>query len=194
MTIEGFIGANHVRNFQDEFISGNYIAVAAGLASLVGDLLLASILIHVLHRSRTGFKKTDSMIDLMIMYSVSTGLLTGIGDILNTILAFVFPGKLVYAAVGIPTTKLYANALLAALNSRQYIASCGGSNVSDEISAFGFAPAPVGSTSSGDAYTPQPRRAMRDATNDADMAPAVIELNFVESAVARGVRAGKEVV
>lgn len=35
---------------------------------------------------------------------------------------------------------------------------------------------------------------MRDATNDADMAPAVIELSFVESAVARGVRAGKEVV
>lgn len=102
------------------------------------------------------------------------------------------------------------------LNSRQYIASCGGSSISNEISVFGSAPPPLRvSTGGEEAFTPQVRvistgaesvntdidvlpaqlrRAMRAATNDADMSPAVIELSLVGGAGARGVRAEKEVV
>ncbi|KAL1939524.1 hypothetical protein VTO73DRAFT_9835 [Trametes versicolor] len=149
-----------------------YLLYRSALA-LVSDLLLASVLIHVLHRNRTGFKRTDSMIDLMIMYSVSTGLITGIVDILAAGLAFAFPQQLLYIPLGVAGTKLYANAVLAALNSRQYIALRGGSNVvSNEVSAFGFAPPPGGSVS--EIYTPQLRRSMR-ATIATD-APAAIEL------------------
>lgn len=85
------------------------------------------------------------------------------------------------------------------------------------MSVFGSALPPfLGSTGGEEAYTPQVivmstgaesvntdidflpvqlRRAMRAATNDAEMAPAVIELSLVEGlAGARGVRAEKEVV
>ncbi|KAL1939526.1 hypothetical protein VTO73DRAFT_9837 [Trametes versicolor] len=154
----------------------------------------------------------DSMIDLMIMYSVGTGtsvhqnntspaipyyrntlgLLTGIADILTTILAFIFPGNLIYLAAGVPALKLYGNTLLAALNSRQYIASCGDSNVaSNEVSAFGFALPPAGSVS--DVYTPQLLRSMR-ATNNTDAA-AVIELKvFARAASPRNGRAAASAV
>ncbi|KAI8972396.1 hypothetical protein BD414DRAFT_425817 [Trametes punicea] len=37
------------------------------------DTLLTSVLILVLHESRTGFQRTDSMINRMITYSVNTG-------------------------------------------------------------------------------------------------------------------------
>lgn len=44
------------------------------------------------------------------------------------------------------------------LNSRQYIASCGGSSISNEIPIFGSAPPPLpGSTGGEEAYTPQVR-------------------------------------
>ncbi|EIW53736.1 uncharacterized protein TRAVEDRAFT_52859 [Trametes versicolor FP-101664 SS1] len=213
VTIKGFIGADQDSSFEEEFALGTKNAIASALA-LVGDLLLTSVLIYVLHRSRTGYKRTDSMIDLMIMYSVGTGLLTEIAEILTTILAMVYPAQQVYVVVGIPATKcewllcsmdkvqiidefaeVCANTLLVALNSRQYIASCGGSSVSNEISVFGSAPPPLpGSTGGEEAFTPQLRRAMRAATNDADMSPAVIELSLVAGAGARGVRAEKEVV
>ncbi|KAL1939528.1 hypothetical protein VTO73DRAFT_9839 [Trametes versicolor] len=194
VTIKGFLGADQDSTFEEEFALGTKNAIASALA-LVGDCLLTSVLIYVLHRSRTGYKRTDSMIDLMIMYSVGTGLLTEIAEILTTILAMVYPGQQVYVAVGIPATKLCANTLLVALNSRQYIASCGGSSVSNEISVFGSAPPPLpGSTGGEEAFTPQLRRAMRAATNDADMSPAVIELSLVAGAGTRGVRAEKEVV
>lgn len=45
-----------------------------------------------------------------------------------------------------------------------------------------------------DVLPAQLRRAMRAATNDADMSPAVIELSLVEGARACGVHAEKEVV
>lgn len=45
-----------------------------------------------------------------------------------------------------------------------------------------------------DVLPAQLRRAMRAATNDADMSPAVIELSLLQGAGARGVRAEKEVV
>ncbi|EIW53731.1 uncharacterized protein TRAVEDRAFT_52851 [Trametes versicolor FP-101664 SS1] len=157
-------------------------ALSSALA-LVADLLLASVLIYVLHRSRTGIKSTDTMIDLMIMYSISTGLLTGIMDILVTVLGFTLPGQLLYVAFAIPATKLYANTLLAALNSRQRLASCGGSSiVPNEVSAFGFAPPPAASV--GETYASQLQRTMR-TTNDAG-APAVIELNVATRDAATG--------
>ncbi|KAL1939521.1 hypothetical protein VTO73DRAFT_9832 [Trametes versicolor] len=86
--------------------------------ALVADVILTTVLIYVLHRSRTGFKGTDNMIDRLILYSVSTGLLTGVFDLLTVIFAFVRPESYIYSIFGIPGSRLYAITLLAALNSR----------------------------------------------------------------------------
>ncbi|KAL1939502.1 hypothetical protein VTO73DRAFT_9813 [Trametes versicolor] len=94
----------------------------AFLLALVADISLTIMLIHVLHRSRTGIKSTDSTINILIIYSVRTGLLTGVFDLITTIFAFVRPGDNVYIAFGLPGARMYTITLLSALNSRQWIA------------------------------------------------------------------------
>ncbi|KAI0768330.1 hypothetical protein BD413DRAFT_565551 [Trametes elegans] len=96
--------------------------------------MLTSMLIYVLRRSRTGIKRTDTMLDVLIKYTVSTGVLTGIIDLLTTILAFVEPNNYLYDAFGLPGAHLYTITLLTALNSRQSIAARAQTS---DISPFG---------------------------------------------------------
>ncbi|KAI0749998.1 hypothetical protein C8Q80DRAFT_662413 [Daedaleopsis nitida] len=67
------------------------------LAAVLVDLVSTSILIYYLRNNRTGFKKTDSMIDVLIV------------------------DTLIWAAITVVATKMYVNSLLAVLNSRQAI-------------------------------------------------------------------------
>ncbi|EIW53042.1 uncharacterized protein TRAVEDRAFT_53459 [Trametes versicolor FP-101664 SS1] len=91
------------------------VAFAAAVAS---DALTTGVLIYVLKASRTGFKKTDHIIDRLTLYAVNTGFLTGVFDLLALIFAVVYPDNLVYFAFSIVATKVYANSLLAVLNTR----------------------------------------------------------------------------
>nr|VWO94701.1 Atg26p [Ganoderma boninense] len=63
----------------------SWISVILGIAVVV-DTILAAVLVVVLHRSRTGFEATNSLLDTLITYTVTTGALT---DLFN-ILGFVF--------------------------------------------------------------------------------------------------------
>ncbi|KAH9858032.1 hypothetical protein C2E23DRAFT_880705 [Lenzites betulinus] len=94
------------------------VAVAYGLAVLC-DLITALALIFVLRRSRTGVKRTDTVVDALVMYTVNTGLLTTILGSLVFIFAIVYPDNLIYAGLSIPGVKLYSNSVLAMLNSRR---------------------------------------------------------------------------
>ncbi|KAI0788188.1 hypothetical protein C8Q74DRAFT_663961 [Fomes fomentarius] len=124
--IPTFAGFKHVTWLVS---TGSTMAVSA-------DLLLTVTLIHLLRRSRTGMKSTDSMLEVMILYSINTGLLTGILNLLSLFFAFICPGDLIYIGIGIPCVKLYANTLLAALNSRKSLKDkCAGLFV--EVSPFG---------------------------------------------------------
>ncbi|KAL1940973.1 hypothetical protein VTO73DRAFT_7609 [Trametes versicolor] len=94
------------------------VSVAYGLA-VVCDLITALALIFVLRRSRTGVKRTDTVVDALIMYTVNTGLLTTILGTLVFAFAIVYPDNLIYAGLSIPGVKLYSNSVLAMLNSRR---------------------------------------------------------------------------
>ncbi|KAH9884521.1 hypothetical protein C8Q73DRAFT_719533 [Cubamyces lactineus] len=96
------------------------ISVAYGLAVL-SDFLLTGILIFILHRSRTHFRRSDAMIDILIIYTINTGLLTSIASCLAFVFILIIPGNLIYATISIVGAKLYANSVLAVLNSRRAI-------------------------------------------------------------------------
>ncbi|EIW52153.1 uncharacterized protein TRAVEDRAFT_53581 [Trametes versicolor FP-101664 SS1] len=96
------------------------VSVSYGLAG-VTDVTLASTLVAVFRRSRTGSKRTDSVLDTLIIYSINTGVLTSVFSILAFIFALILPGNLIYAGLSIVGTKLYANSVLAVLNSRREI-------------------------------------------------------------------------
>ncbi|KAH9896912.1 hypothetical protein C8Q73DRAFT_432890 [Cubamyces lactineus] len=95
---------------------------SAGFGAAVAiDLLLTGTLTITLHKSRTGFKRTDSLIDVLIIYTINTGLVTGIFSVLSLIFALVAPNNMIYSAFNLIATKCYANSVLAVLNSRKTI-------------------------------------------------------------------------
>ncbi|KAJ8473038.1 hypothetical protein ONZ51_g8118 [Trametes cubensis] len=99
-------------------------SAGVGMAVLA-DTILTAALIFSLHRSRTGIQRTDSIIDLLIMYAINTGLVTGIMNMLSFVFALAMPNNLIYAGIVIVATKLYANSMMAVLNSRRSLATQG---------------------------------------------------------------------
>ncbi|KAI0755114.1 hypothetical protein C8Q80DRAFT_1266613 [Daedaleopsis nitida] len=127
----GFNIAGSVRVFQfrDNVLANLHNLAwveSAGTGALgVADTMLTVVLVIALQRSRTGWKKTDSTIDLLVLYAITTGLLTGIMNAFSFILSLALPSKLYWAGFGIAATRLYANTLLAALNSRESLVKRG---------------------------------------------------------------------
>jgi len=88
-------------------------------ASLVADILLAVYFSWTLHQRRTGYARTDSKIDLLMIYSINTGSLTSLICLLSLMsLVFIDTG-FVYVALHYLLGKLYVNSVLAVLNSRK---------------------------------------------------------------------------
>ncbi|KAI0788234.1 hypothetical protein C8Q74DRAFT_668293 [Fomes fomentarius] len=89
------------------------ISTGAAMAQ-VADVLLTTTLMIMLRKSRTGVKRMDTVIDALMLYAVNTGMLTSIVNSLTFIFSLLLPKDLIYGAMGIVATKLYANSLLAA--------------------------------------------------------------------------------
>ncbi|KAI0648833.1 hypothetical protein C8Q79DRAFT_1007415 [Trametes meyenii] len=94
------------------------VCAVYGLAVSV-DSLVTGVLITVLLKSRTGFKSTDSLIQTLVIYSINSGLVTSIAGMLSFIFALVLSGNMIYTAIAYVATKLYANSVLAVLNTRK---------------------------------------------------------------------------
>lgn len=60
------------------------------------DAVLAGVLVYLLHHSRTGFKLTDTIIVRLMVFTINTGLLTGVSAVLCLISSFVFDNSAVY--------------------------------------------------------------------------------------------------
>ncbi|KAI9001471.1 hypothetical protein BD414DRAFT_452992 [Trametes punicea] len=104
------------------FFTGTLWLVSAGAGmAVIADGLLTSVLVTVLRGNTTGIKRMDTIIEILIAFAVSTGLLTGVVNLLSFVLSLLCPSNLIYLAFGIVCTKLYANSLLAALNARRYL-------------------------------------------------------------------------
>ncbi|TDL19777.1 hypothetical protein BD410DRAFT_396318 [Rickenella mellea] len=95
------------------------ITITTALATTVAcDLAVTGVLCFYLNRGRTGFKRTDSLINNLIWCSVSTGLLPSIFATLQLITYFTMPNNFVNICINLFLGKLYSNSLLATLNGR----------------------------------------------------------------------------
>ncbi|KAM5544680.1 hypothetical protein V8D89_001578 [Ganoderma adspersum] len=83
------------------------------------DVLITGCLIFYLWRSRTGFRRTDNLLDVLMVYSINTGLSTSLLTLPAMICSIVMPGNLIWSAIYVIASKMYANSLLAVLNSRR---------------------------------------------------------------------------
>ncbi|PPQ79525.1 hypothetical protein CVT25_003407 [Psilocybe cyanescens] len=108
------------------------LSMAVNLLGAVTDVAIAAALFVFLHRSRTGFKKSDTMISKLIAFTVSTGLLTSICAVASLVSILASGNTLIYVAFYFSLGRLYSNSVLATLNARQTIRKLG--EDSDELS------------------------------------------------------------
>ncbi|KAL5524851.1 hypothetical protein ACEPAF_9997 [Sanghuangporus sanghuang] len=85
----------------------------------VTDLAIAAVLIFLLHRSRTGFKRSDHIINRLILFSLNTGLLTSLDATMSLIANIVWSNTFIYILFFVNVSRLYTNSLMATLNSRK---------------------------------------------------------------------------
>ncbi|KAF9569423.1 hypothetical protein CPC08DRAFT_182786 [Agrocybe pediades] len=108
------------------------LSMAVNLLGATTDVVIAAALCLFLHRSRTGFKKSDTMIRKLIAFTVSTGFFTSICAIASLISILASGDTLIYVAFYFSLGRLYSNSVLATLNARQTIRALG--EHSDELS------------------------------------------------------------
>ncbi|KAI0372886.1 hypothetical protein BV20DRAFT_1050315 [Pilatotrama ljubarskyi] len=107
-----------------EFLSKfNWLASTCFGSTVFVDVLLTGTLIFALWRSRTGIRQTDSVLDLLMVYAINTGLLTSVVGLLVFIFSLATPKNFIYLSITFVDNKLYANSVLAALNSRQRLSA-----------------------------------------------------------------------
>ncbi|PIL25901.1 hypothetical protein GSI_11654 [Ganoderma sinense ZZ0214-1] len=106
--------------FSGQFVANTWlIACASGLA-VCADTIITTVLIIVLRKNRSGIKSTDSLMDVLVLYTITTGLITSLSMLSLFLVVTIAPTEDgIYTAISVLVTKLYANTLLAALNSRR---------------------------------------------------------------------------
>ncbi|KAK7691517.1 hypothetical protein QCA50_004916 [Cerrena zonata] len=94
--------------------------VVIGWLSLqvVSDVMITISLIIILSRSRTGFRKTDTVLNKLIRGAVQTGLFAGIFSIGDLICFLKVPQTNLYGMFAIPIGRIYTNTLLDTLLTR----------------------------------------------------------------------------
>ncbi|KAJ3015438.1 hypothetical protein NUW54_g1045 [Trametes sanguinea] len=95
-------------------VAGGWLPTAAAALLLGGDIQLTAILVYVLHKGRSGIKRTDSMVDMLIMYAISTGSLICVLNTVSLVLSVVFPHDTFFAAATLVAQTVYSNSFVVA--------------------------------------------------------------------------------
>lgn len=106
-----------------------FAATPFAITAVLSDILIAGSLCILLHGSRTGFKRTNALVTTLIIYAINRCLLTCAVAIVEVIIFSLRPHALWYLAIDFVVGKLYANSLLATLNSRQALQTRAGTSI-----------------------------------------------------------------
>jgi len=109
------------------------VALSFGLTT---DIFTAASLSYFLHKMRTGYKRSDTLINRLIIYSVNTGLLTSVFSAAVLVSYNLMPVNLIFIALYFVLSKLYANSCLATLNTRRFVQGKGTDREEGTIPTF----------------------------------------------------------
>ncbi|KAH9486258.1 hypothetical protein JR316_0000322 [Psilocybe cubensis] len=147
-TIVGIIGLFSLTGF----IFGVYAGVRSGIIDKVAyfapltpyvicwlgfqtaaDLTITTVLTYVLARSRTGFRKTDTVVNRLIRGAIQTGLFASLFALADLFSFVLHRNTNLYAMFAYPIGRIYTNTLLDTLNSRAELkaASANAQNTSE---------------------------------------------------------------
>ncbi|KAF9218378.1 hypothetical protein BS17DRAFT_791567 [Gyrodon lividus] len=95
------------------------IMIAACILAAFSNTLIALTLCYYLRRWRGGMKRTQHVIDRLLVYTINTGALTSLFAILSVTIYVALSPSTVFTAFGQVESTFYAISLLASLNSRK---------------------------------------------------------------------------
>uniref|UniRef100_A0A8H7XSB1 DUF6534 domain-containing protein n=1 Tax=Psilocybe cubensis TaxID=181762 RepID=A0A8H7XSB1_PSICU len=101
--------------------SGKVPTILRLSSAVACDTAIAGSLSYYLHTKRTGFKRSDKMINYLILFSINSGLLLSATSIGSLITYLLVPKLWVYTALCFLLSRLYATTFLSSLNSRQVL-------------------------------------------------------------------------
>ncbi|KIK80895.1 hypothetical protein PAXRUDRAFT_833247 [Paxillus rubicundulus Ve08.2h10] len=103
-----------------EFLSMSFPTMLAGwVLAAIADSLIAIVLCYHLRKCRSGMRRTEHIINRLLLYTINTGALAALFAIITMILYLALAGSLVFCGFDQIQSKLYGISLLASLNSRK---------------------------------------------------------------------------
>ncbi|KAF7290278.1 hypothetical protein MIND_01341600 [Mycena indigotica] len=96
-----------------------WLLFAPWVMNLVQDTTITASLVLLLLQTRSkGLDSTTAMVDQLVTWTIETGLITSLFSILNLVIYDRFRGTFIWVAIQVVKTRLFANSLMASLNSR----------------------------------------------------------------------------
>ncbi|KAG1847202.1 hypothetical protein DFJ58DRAFT_798423 [Suillus subalutaceus] len=95
-----------------------YAATPFAITAVLSDVFIACSLCILLHGNRSPVIETNTLVNTLIIYAINRCLLTSVVAVAEVIAFAIIPGSLWFIAIDFVIGKLYANSLLASLNSR----------------------------------------------------------------------------
>ncbi|KAI0667863.1 hypothetical protein C8Q78DRAFT_294521 [Trametes maxima] len=115
--IRGFFESN-IFDAQEILRTHGLVGLSISVAT---EFMISTVLAWYLHRSRTGLRTSNDIITKLIMLTITTGMLTTLVNVADLI-AYITADKTLYVLFfNFLLGKLYSNALLTSLNSREYV-------------------------------------------------------------------------
>ncbi|KAG1780345.1 hypothetical protein EV702DRAFT_1178093 [Suillus placidus] len=97
------------------------LSMSVNAVAAAGDVLITIFLCTFLQQSRTGFQRSDTLINKLMLFTINTGLLTSVCAVMSLISITMWPDTFIYVAFYFCLGRLYCNSLLATLNARKGI-------------------------------------------------------------------------
>ncbi|KAL1719713.1 hypothetical protein EV715DRAFT_290144 [Schizophyllum commune] len=99
------------------------LSIAINVTSAVMDVMISISMVFFLHTSKTGFKRSNDVLNRLIVFTFNTGLPTSAAAIWSLIAINVWPDTFVYMLTFFLEGRLYTNCLMVTLNSRANLKS-----------------------------------------------------------------------
>jgi hypothetical protein len=110
-----------LRSFNLFVVNYGYVFTLGLSMACTVDIVVTAAICYFLHKSRTGFGEMDHIIDTIMLYTFNNGALTCATTVVSMICWLTMPRNLIFLGLHFAISKLYANSLLATLNSRRSI-------------------------------------------------------------------------
>lgn len=91
----------------------NALSRTTNAVGAAADVSIAMALVFLLHRARSGYRRTQAIINRLITFTINTSLLTSISSILSLITISLYPHNFIYITFFLMTSRLYVTALFA---------------------------------------------------------------------------------